>query len=393
MKNRRYSAPELTLEEIAAKYKAGVEGNYAFDFSRVSGNDFELVLKVLVKSGKTQIRSLTFSLDMYSKMKKSDYPMAKFSKNQNSKMKLSAEILQNSAFKKNPNTMHSLLLSLSHILPKTEFLTSLNLKALLLKSEQLEELSLLLKKCTTLQVLTLESIPIYDINFPPIAAAVKKQGLVEFHCVGCGLSDKSTADIKSILNFHLSIQREADWQASLELDGFSQSICLKVLDLRRNNFTQAILSELDDILRDIPLTELDLSNNYPIDERFFMRAQKNLPHLNIKVDALIPTQRPKTPARTPSITSRPPHSTPAPLPEGSIPQEYLNDEEDDGKDELVTLGPGVKIIGPRAREFANYIQTLGDLLEKIHRERKNGPLKPPMSKRAESVSHRMKNNF
>ena len=215
----------------------------------------------------------------------------------------------------------------------------------------------------------------------------------------------------------MSVQREAEWKASLELDGVVSTICLKRLDLSGNLFSFALFGSIVDVLADIPMTRLNLSDNQPMEEKQVNEIRKMVPHLDIQVTSQVKKRKkkqtkdasketslrssgsPRTPKTSSSyrVTSSSRRTTPSQRKSSSASQIFKEQEEkvkpkrarnriqshpevsssphfvwseetrhyntsESGTSSVssqeVELAPGVVIAGRRANEFIDFVQEL-----------------------------------
>lgn len=383
-----------------------------YDFSRINNKFFPPIIAAIKQYGIQHLSSLSFSLDMYYQSYKSEFPTVRPDKARvvirSSKPKMEPTVLAESCYRKLPKAIDSLLLALEYVLKNTSTLETLTFRSFLLTKPQIEKLSQILEQNSTIKKLRFDNVTLFDEGFSVVIRSLHHQGLKSFHCTNCGLTDNSIPDVKSFLLFHVSLQREAEWRASLELDGIVSTICLTTLDLQHNLFSVRCLMEIADVLADMPLTLLDIRYNQPMDDRIVFNIRKSIPHVAIRInDATLKRKTQKKKRRNSHININ--------------DNDYNNEDENirgseqvasaednvfqmpmfnflaapsanslgSSRTEEIKLARGVTVVGKRASEFSQYIQDLCNFAEQIMNNTHYIPkvTKKP-KKRARSVSRR-----
>lgn len=382
-----------------------------YDFSRINSNFFQPILTAIKKYGIQHLTSLSFSLDMYYQSYKSEFPTVRPDIARvvirSSKPKMEPTVLSESCYRKLPKAVDNLLQALEYVLKNTTSLETLTFRSFLLTKEQIEKLAEILEHNSTIKKLKFDNVSLFDEGFSVVLRSLHHQGLKYFYCTNCGLTDYSIADVKSFLLFHVSLQREAEWKASLELDGIVSTICLTTLDLQHNLFSVRFLMEIADVLADMPLTLLDIRFNQPMDDRIVFNIRKSIPHVAIRINESKVTKKSSKKKRRSSIQSKKDIDD---IDEENIlgSEQYLNNDNNviqmpmfnfskaasvssfnSNKSEEIRLAKGVTVVGKRASEFSQYIQDLCDFAEQImgNTQYKQKLTKKP-KKRARSVSRR-----
>lgn len=382
-----------------------------YDFSRINNKFFYQIIEGIKKYGLQHLTSLSFSLDMYYQSYKSEFPTVRPEKARvvirSSKPKMEPTVLAESCYRKISKTVENLLEALEYVLKNTTSLESLTFRSFLLTKQQIEKLGEVLEHNSTVKKLKFDNVTLFDEGFSIVIRSLHHQGLKSFYCTNCGLTDNSIPDVKSFLLFHVSLQREAEWRASLELDGIVSTICLTTLDLQHNLFSVRFLMDVADVLADMPLTLLDIRYNQLMDDRIVFNIRKSIPHVAIRINEAKAVSSHKKRRRS-SIHSKKTHDD---SDEENIPgsEQYVNNNEDrviqmpmfnfskaasvssfdSNKSEEIKLAKGVTVVGKRASEFSQYIQDLCDFAEQIMSNTQYKPktAKKP-KKRARSVTRR-----
>lgn len=354
------------------KYSTGQKGQILIDISKIPAKDYETVLTDLVKCGKSNIESLIISLDTYQMVYPNEFPA-----NQSSAPKQRGEpvILQNSAFKANSKSIKSMKLALKHIFPKTTSLTEICFRSIFFTTEELVELVDLMKECGTLKKIYFDNVPLYDREFQVVARLAKKKGIYAFGCNRCGLTDDSLPVIISILNYHHSEQGNENYMASLRGGTGEYTInCISELSFAGNNLSTRALFEIGESIGDIPILLVDLSNNQEMDERMAHNIRKNAPHVELLVNndqRNFVNREPKPKSKQASFIEPEEIPLPEPQQEGEdlrIPTFALGDFEPEGTDNEVWISKDLKVVGPRAKEFAIYLHALQVSLLKLQEQ-------------------------
>lgn len=416
-KNDKKRKITLSLSELQ-HFSDAPPPEFSFDFSRIPSKDFEIVLASIVKYAKNDITKLSFTLDTFYETSSQVQPNMPAKRGKPAPRE--PVTLTNSAFRRSSNFNKSLLLCLSHVLPKSESITHLTFRSLVFGPTELQQLGVLVGKCQNLKEFTIQNVALYDSGIPSFILSLKRKSMYGVHFINCGLSDECLPTLKNLLSYNLSIQKEAEWQASLELDGVAPNLCMSVLDLRNNNFTYHLFMEFNDVLCDLPLHCLDIRGNKPLEPKLIQNERKMLSHIEILTNSDNEGNLPKSskkggaysrrassvPGKTsskksrsntkeaPSIEMNPPRhlrnvgsiysiidtninrtdesqrssngkdnitlSSPVPFKFDDTSQ---NVEMDDDVEEVM-IAPDLKVIGKRAKEFAEYVKTLCSLLEK-----------------------------
>ncbi|OHT06889.1 hypothetical protein TRFO_24993 [Tritrichomonas foetus] len=390
---------ELTKLELQSYANGGKTRSEAiYDFSRIHRKEYSMILTALKKYGIKHLTKLGFSLDLYYESYKSEFPSLRQQEGtkviRSVKPRVEPSILSESAYRKIPNAVDLLLDALDYILANSITMESLTFRSFQLTKAQIERLSNSIEKNSSLTSLTFDNVTLFDEGFSILVRRLHRPGLKALHFKNCGLTDASIDFIKSILHYHVSLQREAEWKASLEIDGIVDTICLTTLDVQYNLFSVRLLMEIADILADMPLTLLDIRNNQPMDEQIASNIRKNIPHVCIKTKAKSLHRRRKmknTTKRKSATFSN--DDLEESTHELIMPQFQFNRPPSAGstgtaKSEEILLTKGVTVIGKRANEFSQYIQDLCSFADEIMRAQRNSTLVHPKKRRAQSVTRK-----
>lgn len=244
------------------------------------------------------------------------------------------------------------------VLSNNSSLTTLKFRSIIFSPKDKEQLINSLSSNTTLRKLYFENINLNDESFTMLMKSVKHPGITSIECRQCGLTDLSIPPIKDYLNYHRMIQLKAE----KDNDHYLRSVCLHSLDFRDNSFSTRLIAEISDILADIPLYLIDLRNNLEFDERFLSNMRRSAPHVEIR------TGIDRSSIKSKSRKDENSKST-------TITASNENDmNENDENYEIIELSPDIRIEGPRAREFVNYLEqinALGEELRRIRQEKEN----------------------
>ena len=354
-----------------------------FDFSRINKKYFDSIISAIRKYGIKHLTTLGFSLDLYYEAFKSEFPSLRPTEGKqarkvvrSAKPHVEPSILIESAFRKIPNSVDLLIDLLEYVLIHTTSLKSLTFRSYQLKKPQLERLSHAIENNTTLSSLTFDNVTLFDEGFFIMSRALHRPGFVDIHFRNCGLTDMSIDPLKHILSYNVSLQREEEWKASLEIGGVVDIICLKTLDIQFNLFSVRMLIEITDILADLPLTLLDIRNNQPIDDRIVMNIRKTVPHVAIKVNSgtrkkkINKAKKPqKKVVKKEEEYSEEPRTKDYFMPRFNFAKSP-SDESISSKSEEIMLTKGVTVVGKRANEFSQYVQELCNFTEEILRAKR-----------------------
>jgi hypothetical protein len=354
-----------------------------FDLSRIENRLFAPLLSALETEAVATVRSLTFTLDLNFESRKADYASlesARVSKIARPvKQVCESPMLAGSAFRKIAGVIDSLLKSVQVIVSRSVSLTRIGFRYFQFTHAQIAQLSAALSQSQTIHCMSFETIPMFDSGFGTLANAFRREGITSIIVRACGLTDRSIDTVKSLLSFHSSLQRQAEWKASLEVDGVVETICIQSLDLRENGFTALALEELADVLQEIPITNLDLRDNRHVPRDVVAAIRRRVPHVSIKVNATVKKKGPQKRAKPARGSKRQEFvaSDPAP-PAQRVDEEGFvggdaatrgkrkpRKDRDDDESERITLGPGVYAAGRRASEFLNVMTRLCDAAEDV----------------------------
>jgi hypothetical protein len=178
-----------------------------------------------------------------------------------------------------------------------------------------------------------------------------------------------------LLSFHSSIQRGAEWQASLAVGGQVSTICLSSIDLRGNRLTGRLLTEIVDTLADLPITKLDLRENEPMSAALVRKVRLAVPHVSIKAKTGVASKR--RPHKTKKAVKTEKQGS-EPAREMKVEQQTLNVSKVDKTRNQKSHGPSQKTSGPRvvltpkcylvgnrAVEFVNFVSELCNVADSL----------------------------
>lgn len=415
---------ELTKQQLFSySITQNDDKHLCFDFSRLDKKIFFPVLAGIEEFGLRNVESLTICLDLYYESCKREFPSlkpARGSKSNHSNRDIEPAILVESAFRQVPKVMNHIVSTVERIIRSTISLNTIEFKSIVFSDDQLEILSNAIMSNTTISTINFINVPVFDKGFQVLSRSFRRPGISEIKLQQCGLTDESIESVKSLLAYNVSVQRETEWYASLELDGAVSTICMKKLDLSGNLFTIALLSEISDSLADIPMTQLNLMENQPMSQRQVNAIRKTLPHINIKVNdgkshhrkvvkkpkndrpldstyiesiirknVSVKSGIPKTPKSSSGYSAslvfrqeKPKKKKKrAPKKKTDLPSFRFSDEvrvstsgdtEGSGmiETEEVELAPGVVAVGKRAHDFAQFVQQLCNVAETMTERRR-----------------------
>lgn len=385
---------ELTKQQLLSySITQNDDKRLCFDFSRLDKKVFFPVLAGIEEFGICNVESLTICLDLYYESCKSDFPSLKPTKPKQSK-EIEPAILVESAFRQVPKAMTHILSMLERVLKSTISLNTIEFKSMIFTDDELSLIGSAISANTTLTTISFNNVPMFDKGFYILSRSFRRQGISEVKCRQCGLTDASIDSVKSLLAYNVSVQRETEWCASLELDGAVSTICMKRMDLSGNLFTISLLSQIADSLADIPMTLLDLTENQPMSEKQVNAIRKTLPHMNIRVNDGKPKRKKmkKVPKRDGPIdsayleslirqnvsiksssTSKTPKSSSSysasqmslkktkKKAKSAKPKPKHKTDDSNSEEQEVELAPGVVAVGKRAHEFAEFVRRLCDV--------------------------------
>jgi hypothetical protein len=226
----------------------------------------------------------------------------------------------------------------------------------------------------------------FDAGFGKLANALRREGIKSGIFRECGITDMSIDTVKSLLSFHTSLQRDAEWKASLEIGGVIPIVCLRSLDLRGNAFSALLLVEVVSVLSGLPMTRLDLRDNEHIPLDVLNAIRRKVPHVSIKVNSSVKTKKSKqkkqqkSTARSRSQSKQAPSETTVPAASEVSPkdkpttavrksrprkEEATWDTPPEDSEKYV-LAPGVYVAGRRAPEFLAYVTRLCNRAEDVY---------------------------
>jgi hypothetical protein len=278
--------------------------NLGFDLSLLSPGDFSNVVKGIETYAKSQISSLTFSLDLFHEYCPDAYPVHKPSQPcPRSDACLPIELTQ-SAYFTDHGTVQTLLDLLSRVLPESIALFTVGFRHFLFGESSLQFPSVF-SQWHSIRDLSFSGCDLGDLGFAALCDSLKHPGLISLTCESCGLTNASVEPLVSLLQFN-SILRGG---------GRYGSASLSKLNLRDNLFTSLLLMECRDHL--VNLTLLDIRNNGRMAQTVVTAARRSNPRLHIR-------------STTPD------------------PKRHVNDDE-------IVLDRDVRIGGPGAQQFVDVL--------------------------------------
>jgi hypothetical protein len=360
--------PLLSPSDLASIAK--VQGKCVkVDLSQMSFAQFESLMKTLRVKGRHEFTGIGLNLDLHNAtLRKCEHTVQDRSETRASKTRCTrgSFALSNSVFRHRPQLTHDLSLILSGILKRTDSVAFISLRSLDFDAPDLRVLCDAFFTCDTLRVVHFCNVPFGDAGFARVSRAFKKCGVVDLQCRKCGLTDKSAADLESLISYHVSIQSELRWHNSLSREQSCPVVCLQHLDLRDNDFTFITIREVFDSLLDLPLRTLDFRGNPGISAGLVATLAHEIPGTTIRTGISKPIKGPKPKPKLYASKSRP-HSvaqdTERPhLRKDNIRLRKLVDHLEKGG-EIVEIEPDLAIVGPRARELADYLVQLDEIFK------------------------------
>lgn len=360
MEEEQIEAPQVFTKEELAELSSGKGENFIFDISKIKDKDYEKLLASIVKLSKKKLKSLTFTLESYYQVYKEDIPGSQANAIPHIATVIKANEpgnLKQSAFRKNQYWMDFLLIALRYILPRTKSLQNFGLQMFQISLTDLLKLCASLQKCNSLKYVQFHHVSIQDDGLELVTRALKGKNLTVIQFRSCGLTDVSIPSLKLLMGGRSTIQGESFFT---------------LLDLRDNSYSYKILLELGDTLAITQLKTFDLRYNQMIDSKIVRNIRKTLP----KIEILINSQ--KRQKKFPIIFSEQAKQINVPelkekarslkaLLENAII--HADASSDDDYEEIIELGPGIKIVGKDAPDFAASAHDIIQIAQSIYQNR------------------------
>lgn len=307
--------------------------NLMYDISRMQKNQLDPILNAVKKYGTKHLHNLTFTLDLYYEYFKSEFPQMKdrSSRIQQTSIKVEPFTLENSAYRKKPHAITSLIYTLSAILPKSSSLRILCMKSMLLNGVHIQKLCDSVSLCTSLHVLTFNNVTLFDEGFTILCHALQNSSVTSLTCQSCGLTDASIGPLRDLLSYKATAQRKSGKLVD-------RSTELSAINLKDNSFSTRILLDIGTYLTDLPITLFDVSDNHTIDVQVASNLRRSAPH----VELVINSQKSKASSR-----------------------KGKKKKAKQIKSPEVVLGPNLKIKGEKSIEFFKYIKDICNLAEQL----------------------------
>lgn len=347
--------------------------SYKFDISRLTCEKFDQLMKTLQAKCKSDITGLGFTLDLLEQTRRKAQNTEKSGSRGD---KLAAKrntvpvSLEASVVYKRKNVTRNILGTVAQILTKTESIDFLKFRSLPIKITDLDMLSDGIYACDTLRSLHLCDIPLGDAGFERLARSFRKMSIVDLQLRQCHLTDGATSAMSALLGYHVFIQQEAEWKASLSGSKSMSIVCIHTLDLRDNEFTYKFIDGIIDTIQDLPMKSLDLRGNTGITQEIARNLMKCLPNTKVQIGQ---SKLPKSPVIKRIIPTRSrPVSALSSLSKSKPTHIQLLEEENEQLQTLIDylksgegvteLEQGLLVIGNRSEELVDHIRNLDRVL-------------------------------
>jgi hypothetical protein len=370
----------LTSEELAA-ISNHVDFCYKFDLSRISTESYVRLIRTLDCLAVDSLTGLGFSLDLLEQTKlKARRIQQKGSRGDKLAAKRAGQLpsaLTSAVFSHKKDLMQDLASFFARVLPRTSSLTFLKFRSLPLRAPEIDLIATGIYQCASLRSLRFCGVTLGDDGFRRLARALRRRAITDLQLRSCQLTDKCGRDLHALLSFHVFVQSEAAWVASLSGSKQQELVCLHTLDLRDNEFTYQFIDEIQDVILDLPVTVVDFRGNAGISESVLAKLVRKLresgrnTEIRFGPSKLIKQVKPRTIV---SSASRPPALMPLipavkktreariqELEEENAILKNLIKQLNDG-DNVVELEPGLTIVGAKAAEFVEHINRLDAML-------------------------------
>lgn len=356
---------------------------YKFDLSRISSEKYQSMMLSLKSICLNHLTGLGFNLDLLQQTQQQALRTEKMGTRGDKLAQKRIQppaALKSSVIKYNNNVTKEISTLLAQALPKTESLNFLKFRSIPLRPPDIELLAGGIYACDTLRVLRFCDVPLGDSGFARLARAMRKQAIVDLQLRHCNLTDDCGQDMHTLLSYHVFVQSDGAWKASLTGANRREVVCLKALDLRDNEFTFKFVEDITDPVLDLPLSYIDFRGNAGVSSSVVqsllkrLKKQRRTTEVRTGPSKIIKAAKPKikpvkgSPANASvrRATSRLSTAT------AKVPRVQQLEEENEmlrdliaqlrSRENIVELEPGLKIVGPRAAELVEHIRKLDDML-------------------------------
>lgn len=362
-----------------------VKGKIAkFDLSRVLADQFDALLVTLKDRGTHEFTGIGLNFDLLKKTKQvNEKTQQRKSETKTSRTRATqgSFTFSQSAMNKRKDVTAKIAKTIADTLMITDSLAFLKFRAVSFKPAELEVLCNAIYRCDTLRVLHFCDVPMGDSGFSTLTRALKRKGIIDLQCRKCGLTDACGVDLHSLVSYQVSVQTESQWLDSLSARRpvASPLVCMQLIDLRDNDLTYVFIREVYDSLLDLPLKVFDLRGNPGITGTLVTSLIKDMPDTKIRTGLSKPIKGSK-PAKKPysskigrttasaassTTSARKRASSVKTLKRENVRLKNLVGDLESG-DNIVEIEPDLAIVGPRARELANHLIALDQMIEKMH---------------------------
>jgi hypothetical protein len=328
------------------------------DLSRVSGAQFDTLMKTLMIRGREDLSGIGLNLDLYNKTKEDGQVLEKSNRETRTSKTRSARgsfTLAHSAVTHRKNLSSDIASMLSKTLCYSESLSFLAFRSIDFNANDFRSLSDSISPSSSLRTLHLCNVPLGDGAFGDLCRALKKSSVFELRCRMCRLTDACAESLRSLISHHVSLQGEVHWQNSLARSAGCPIVCLQCLDLRDNFLTSKTICAIGDALLDLPLKLFDLRGNLEISASVVVNLAREMADTTIRTG---PSKRIKQ-----SKVTRKPYKSKIGERANGAETKMAAGSEAKGN-EVIELEPGLSVVGPRARELVEYLAQLDRILQK-----------------------------
>lgn len=370
------SPKHLSLSEFE-ELGTNKNGVYHFDLSAIDIDYFDSFFLSIYLFGKSgPIRGLAFNADlalqteidriMYKKTR------AALVKQYHPKIEWESSIYKNREKVIRPE----LAGLISRFLPKSETLHVLKFRNIPFSKRDVEVLSQSIMGNSSLRELTFTNVPLTDDGFRILALSLRKKGIVKLKCRNCKLTDDIGEVVKSLIQLHTSIQKEAEKKAEMEKNPNLGIVCLNSFDFRDNNLTTDFLHLIEQDVEFSPITFFDLRANIGIPETDIVSNKiyaGELANSSLSISGFPKTPEAKILAKTQRKAKSKSRND-----VNSVSRDIVLEAENRNlklKIDKLLGGKNVAIImddlfaiGDRAPELAEHVQKLDDFCERLEND-------------------------
>jgi hypothetical protein len=238
---------------------------FVFDLSRITSEQYAVLMKTLPVSAVNSVTEIGFTLDFQEQVRTEAIRTAETGtrgdKLARRRARVPSSALRQSVAFHSKHVVREAFGLLGQVLPRTRSLKSVELRALPADIVDIRLLAEGVFQCEPLRRLHLCDIPLGDQGFAMIGRALRRRSVIDLQCRKCQLTDACARDVQSLLAYHVFVQSEYAWKASLSSGTVTDVVCLQTLDFRDNEFTFEFINVIRDALFDLQLSCMDLRGN------------------------------------------------------------------------------------------------------------------------------------